>query len=58
MLVDNLKKVQDNKQENNTQSTESIEKIEYTFNSENKQTEQVGQKEYTKDLELQSGKIF
>lgn len=35
---------------------ESIEKIEYTFNSENKQTEQVGQKEYTKDLELKSGK--
>ena len=34
---------------------ENISKIEYTFNSNDKQTEEVNQQEYTKDLGLQSG---
>lgn len=35
---------------------EGLSKIEYTFNSQEMQTEEVGDKEYTKDLELQAGK--
>jgi len=35
---------------------EGLSKIEYTFNSQEMQTEEVSDKEYTKDLELQAGK--
>lgn len=35
---------------------EEVAKIEYTFNSGEKQEEQVNQKDYTKDLELANGK--
>ena len=35
---------------------EGLSKIEYTFNSQETQTEEVSDKEYTKDLELQAGK--
>ena len=35
---------------------EELSKIEYTFNSQEMQTEEVSDKEYTKDLELQAGK--
>lgn len=35
---------------------ESIAKVEYEFNNQAKQTEEVNQSEYQKDLELQSGK--
>lgn len=34
---------------------EELSKIEYTFNSQEMQTEEVNDKEYTKDLELQTG---
>ncbi len=34
---------------------ESISKIEYTLNSNEKQTEEINEQEYTKDLELESG---
>ena len=34
---------------------EELSKIEYTFNSQEMQTEEVSDKEYTKDLELQDG---
>lgn len=34
---------------------ESLSKIEYTFNSSEKQTEDINDKEYTKDLELENG---
>ena len=35
---------------------EEVARIEYTLNSNEKQTEEVSQKEYTKDLELINGK--